>query len=354
VKGQPETRRCWLARAAAAGLGADPVARSAAATFGTDPAAPVHALLVGCSHYPQLSPWRQLPGASADVALMRRTLQARYGERLHWQALDSADASAIPTHVAMMRAMDRWAADPPSGATAWLYLAGHGTQRPQLSARRNAATTGAWPRYREPDGLDEIFLPVDCGRWHAPTGTVARSVSDDAIGERLALLRARGVTVVAMFDTCHAAGMDRSAPGSGAALPGPTRARAVPLQELGGHALPTVAHATRPLETSVAGTTFLYACRPHEVTHEGSVANGDRAPRRHGFFTWHLVQAWLELASAAGAPSQARTGLDHGYKPRRWRLRDLEHSVHRRYAVERRVNVHPQFIGTADPLGGTG
>lgn len=330
----------WSAAAAAASTSA-----ARATTPATDASAPVHALLIGCGRYIGLGPAQQLPGAEADVSLMRRSLLTTYGDRLSVQALDSADASQPPTHRAVLQALDAWSAQTPPGALAWLYLAGHGTRRPQPAAGS---------RYPEPDGQDELFLPMDSGRWQEGIGTVARSIRDDEIQQRLDHLQQRGVSVVAWFDTCHAAGMDRGLTPlqrpDGAGLPG-TRARAMDIALLGGPPAPAMsppwrrppaasAHSANrrgpapPAPRDLTRLTLLYACRKHEQAFEGWVLDGQGRRHRQGWFTWYALQAWQALR-ASGQP---------------WDLAQLQQRINRAYESQGIVASNPQLLGEVAPL----
>src|SRR5690606_34944809 len=60
-----------------------------------------------------------------------------------------------------------------------------------------------------PDGLDELFLPVDYGPVpadHDPArhGVVPGALRDDEIGARIDALRRRGADVFLIADFCHA------------------------------------------------------------------------------------------------------------------------------------------------------
>lgn len=329
-------RRCALVSLLGAALGPSPSTFAAMASD-ADPLGPVHALLVGCGRYTPFASALQLPGAEADVALMRSTLRRMYGARLQLRVLDSADTAQPPTHHAILQALDTWAETTPAGATGWLYLAGHGTQRPQ------APPGGGVGRYAEPDGQDELFLPIDCGRWQEGKGQVARSIRDDEIQQRLQRLRSRGLSVVAMFDTCHAAGMDRSA----SAVPAVgSRVRSVPVSLLGGPTMPArapsrgpSANANRALARDLDRQTLLYACRAHEQTYEADVLDATGRRHRHGIFTWHFAAAWIEL-------QRQQAG--------RWRLGQLQQILMDRYAAEQRPHMNPQLLGSATVLGGAG
>jgi len=62
------------------------------------------------------------------------------------------------------------------------------------------------------DGLDEIFLPYDVGRWNGSAGGVENAIVDDEFGTSIDALRATGAFVWVVFDACHSGTMDRGNP----------------------------------------------------------------------------------------------------------------------------------------------
>lgn len=179
--------------------------------------ADVFASLVGVSEYPSLSEPRQLLGPKADVREMRRFL-IEVGipvEHISVLADGVPESGQLPTRAAILALWRQQHARLRGGDTLLLYFAGHGAQQPQLSG------TG----YREPDGLDELFLPRDIGRWNA--NGVANAILDDEIGAHVDHLRDRGINVMAWFDMCHAGDSVRST------RSGQPKIRAVPNEELG-------------------------------------------------------------------------------------------------------------------------
>lgn len=152
-----------------------------------------YALLVGVSQYPQGVP--SLRGPRNDVQLIQRLLLERKFAAKHIQILaDGVEGAAgLPTHAAIMNALQRLARQVRSGDFVYLHFSGHGSRQP--------VTADA----TEPDGLDEIFLPHDIGRWDGGNHAVRNALVDNEMGKAINRLRERGAFVWAVFDACHSA-----------------------------------------------------------------------------------------------------------------------------------------------------
>ena len=301
------------------------------------PAAP-QALLVGVSGYPSLPEARRLRGPRNDVPLMRDALQ-RAGmppEGIVLLADGVPGSAGLPTRGAILAALAALAARAEPGDWVVVYFSGHGSQQPQPPVPPGSS------RYREPDGLDEIFLPYDIGRWDGRIGSVQGALVDDEIGVALAAIGVRGARVWAIFDTCHAGDMARAWHG---AQPGRTY-RAVPPEALGvplrhparvtgaGHLAPVAQPSGRRATAATpasAGPVLFYASHPDEPAAEeplpepnagptaggpgaaraaGASAAGSAAPLKvYGYFTWLIAQELGPLASPAGRPSTTLAAL---------------------------------------------
>ena len=167
----------------------------------TGAAAERNALLVGVSDYPNL-PGRGLQGPKNDVVVMRSVLERRgfKPDRIVTLA-DNVPQAQDPTRRNILEALDRLVAQSVKGDFVFIYFAGHGSQMP--------ADPGTPEGRAEPDGLHEIFLPRDAGKWNGQVGRVENAIVDFELTRRLDALLAKEVFVWATFDACHAATLTR-------------------------------------------------------------------------------------------------------------------------------------------------
>lgn len=285
-----------------------------------------HALLVGVSRYAVFAGderW-QLAGPANDVQLMRTLLERRgfAGPAVRVLA-DGVPGAAAPTRAAILEALDDLAARAAPGDQVVLYFAGHGAQMP---------ADPQTPQGRaENDGLHEIFLPADTGRWNPQTRRVDRAIADHEFVERLDALTGRGAFVFAVFDPCHSATSLRAVPGAA------TRWRRVEPEALGittsarvpaptPSPLPGLARASPPkVGAGAGGFVAFYAAQTSELTPEMPQPAG-RDGSVHGLFTYTLAEA---LASAPAAS-----------------YRQLAQFVFARYAAQNLSTPTPLVTGT--------
>ena len=265
-----------------------------------------HALLVAVDRPAALPQRLWLRGPDNDAALLRQVLLERGVAPEHITWLGRAPAANGPaTHAGITSAMHSLLQRLKSGDHLVLHLAGHGLQVPQ---RPDAEP--------EPDGLDEVFLTADTHTWDAAQGVLPQALYDHDIARFVSTATQQGVRVLALFDTCHAAGLQRGAPGT------PTRQRGVAAAELGvpmgatapalsrvGSASPTgwlAAVAARRQNTAVPGAPVLaLAARSHESTPEAWLPQGSAQARVHGVFSFAVAQALRAGTSDAGALRRA-------------------------------------------------
>ena len=155
-------------------------------------------LLVGVCEYPQTR--RTLQGPDHDVELMSSLLKERFQvteERLIILT-EGSDVQRLPTRSNLEAAFRSLAAQVAPGDQVLIMLAGHGTQQPDFSAD-----------HEEPDGLDEVFLPRDAGRWGDQQKAVINGITDDELREWLAAITQKGADVLFVADCCHSGTLTR-------------------------------------------------------------------------------------------------------------------------------------------------
>jgi len=296
--------------------------------------AEMRALLVGVSTYPTLEKNYQLLGPPNDVQRIRQTLEQRgfAGQRIAVLA-DGVAGAQSPTRANILRELDVLARQARSGDTIVLYFAGHGSQQP---ADRNT------PEGRqEPDGLHEIFLPIDVGRWDGQSATVRNALIDHELRAAVDRIVARGAFVWGIFDACHSASLVRSAGDAD------VRYRHVNPQDLGitekeidaatadaartrGGAAPdpgALGETADPAKPGRGQAVFFYAAQTTELTPEMRLPAGAPERQSYGLFSFMLARA-LEL----GQPMS---------------YRQLGQYILAQYGGINEARVTPQFSGTA-------
>jgi hypothetical protein len=144
-----------------------------------------HALLVGVSGYPSLPEARRLRGPANDVQLMREAL-LRGGvpsSAIRVLADGVPQSAALPTRNEILGSLQSLSLQVKQEDWVILYFSGHGSQQPQPPGPH---------AYIEPDGLDEIFLPYDIGRWDGGKMMVGNAIVDDEVGEAMDAITHRG------------------------------------------------------------------------------------------------------------------------------------------------------------------
>jgi len=276
----------------------------------------VYVALVGVSEYPNLPNSRQLLGPKSDVRELRRFLLAAGVPSTHVSVLADGlpESLQLPTRSAILDLWKQQQAHAQRGDTVLLYFAGHGAQQPQLMRSG----------FREPDGLDELFLPRDTGRWE--DAGVVNAIVDDEIGAHIDRLREDGINVIAWFDSCHAGDSVRNSRN------GTYRTRAVPAEDLGvpiglqqkaihgnsptkralGMSANTKrSHTVRPKPATNGGISergyliALYASRPHERTREEvlPIGRGDHREYR-GVFTATVLEVLRDDLVTSTSPGR--------------------------------------------------
>lgn len=276
--------------------------------------AETHALLVGVSGYPSLPEQRRLRGPANDVLLMQESLRKSgvSSDRITVLADSVPGSKALPTRKNILDALATVSRSAKPKDWVVVYFSGHGSQQPQYYAGKG---------YKEPDGLDEIFLPYDVSGWDGKIGKVTGALVDDDIGLAFAAITRRGINLWAIFDTCHAGDMSKGArlvvdsvdeapkwryvAPSELGIPSELMSRARqasakrPSQVLSG-ANSTHAKGAAKAEPKAKGGQFVafYSSQSNESSAEESLPdllaeplNKPGKKRRFGAFTWHLAQA---------------------------------------------------------------
>ncbi len=201
-----------------------------AGATGPSPAEEPHrrALLVGVSNYPKETVGDlQLAGPKNDVALMIDTV-ARLGfaDRDVTVLADALDqttsprkADGAPTRAAILASLADLTAKSRPGDFVLLYFSGHGSQQPDPDPAKRPVP--------KPDGLEEIFLPIDIGPWDDAVGSVKNALVDHELGRAVTAIRARGAEVWVVVDACHSGTMTRAG-GDGTVKQIPPRTLAIP------------------------------------------------------------------------------------------------------------------------------
>lgn len=291
----------------------------------------MRALIVGVSEYPNLPQDFQLEGPRNDATRARNVLSQRGFAPANIKVLaDGVNGAALPTRNNILAELDRLAKTASKDDFVFLYFAGHGSQQP---ADRKTAEGRA-----EPDGLYEIFLPRDVGKWSGSIGSVENALVKTEMRDAVDRILAKGAFVWGIFDSCHSATMVRGVDmGVRYRYVNPT-ALDIPQAELdavvrdapktrGG---PVAAESPIISTTShegAGGSVFFYAAQTREATPEMILPQSLDDGEYYGLFSFTVMDA-LE------------TGTPMTY-------RQMAQYVLTRYGAMNETRVTPLFSGTA-------
>ncbi|MBL8850773.1 MAG: caspase family protein [Planctomycetaceae bacterium] len=175
------------------------------------------ALLIGCTEYGSLTGRRQLQGPANDVVMLRTMLvnqfrfapehirvlanQAHISRAERAQDVVPAITCEDPTDEHIAAEFERLIGMAQPGDHIFILLSGHGSRQPDLNL--DAAND------YEPDGLDELFLPCNIGKWESEVAAVEHAITDDRIRDWMAQLVEKGAFVFLVADACHSSTVAR-------------------------------------------------------------------------------------------------------------------------------------------------
>lgn len=248
-----------------------------------------YALLVGVTDYPNLPDEEQLFGPGNDVVLLERLLGERGFEHKNIKVLaNNRGADAQPTRQAILDALHTLSEELQRDDFVYLHFSGHGSQQPETKGQLS----------HETDGLDEIFLPTDTGRWNDDGAQVENAITDNEVNHAITAMRKKGVFVWAVFDSCHSGTMTRGNPQPR------MRYRKVSPKKLG---IPAERLATasvlhrgwlgekqseqEPDDTGqIGGYVGFFASQTTETTPEINLPRGHESRRPYGLFSYTLAE----------------------------------------------------------------
>lgn len=243
------------------------------------------ALLIAVSHYPDER--MRLEGPGNDAMLLYDVLTRRGFERGNIEVLadtlapaggEAIEEAGSPTRQAILQAFDALAADAQAGDEIFVAMSGHGTQQPAKDIRG------------EPDGLDELFLPLDVGRWDTTVDAIDNAIVDDEIGQFLDRLRARGAKVWLVMDSCHSGTGTRAAKDA-ELIPRWVNPASlgVPLDEMSAAAAAGAPDASLGVR-SADGVVAFFAAQSDELAYELALPARTADAGRHGLLSYYVAQ----------------------------------------------------------------
>jgi Caspase domain len=290
-----------------------------------------YAILIGANEYQNLEERWWLKGPSNDVALVATYLTTEapvpFAPENVTVLTDGRDDVEPATLAAIRTAFADLTAQVQPGDFVYLHFSGHGTQAP-------AADPAS-----ELDGLDELFLPVDIGKWSDSVSAVENALVDDEIGAMIDALRVRGANVWAVFDSCHSGTVTRGVDAGDEEV----RTRQLDPSVLGmdPEAMEDVvtrgiedprAPAEAPFDAGAGEGSFVafFAAQTNEVTPEKNLPKGKPDRKPQGVFTYTLMETLAEYPGAT--------------------YTQIGQEVLRKYSVKNLARATPLFEGDLDTV----
>ena len=167
------------------------------------------ALLVGVADYNDDNGITDLLGPRNDVSILWRALKARGTDPADIAVLTDGlpnnenfpVAKGLAHGAKILAELDRLAETANKGDTVLFYYSGHGTRQPD-----NPAEPEDEP---EADGMDQVLLPSDVGKYDPIKMALKNAIIDDVLGRKIAAIRAKGAFVWAIVDACHSGTVTR-------------------------------------------------------------------------------------------------------------------------------------------------
>jgi hypothetical protein len=262
-----------------------------------------YALLIGANQYQNLDERWWLKGPANDVQLVATYLTTEAPVPFAAENVvvlsDNVPGSSPATLAAIRAAFATLTAEVQPGDFVYLHFSGHGTQAP------------AQDPSTEVDGLDELFLPVDIGKWSNAVGAVENALIDDEIGALIDGLRDKGADVWAVFDSCHSGTVTRGLEEEdeevrtrqlSPAVLGldPEAMEDVVSRSIGDPRDGVEAPITSPVDSAAGEGSFVafFAAQTNEVTPEKNLPKGKPDRKPQGVFTFTLMQVLAEYPGA--------------------------------------------------------
>lgn len=281
-----------------------------------------YAIIVGVTEYPQFAKDNWLEGPRNDALLVREYLTKQSPVRFEPAnvslLIEQMEGAREPTLTSILSTLDAMANKVRDGDFVYAHFSGHGFQQPAADPST------------ETDGLDEIFLPKDTGRWVDPLRGLPNALVDDKIGQKLAKIRASGAFVWLIFDACNSGTATRAAPVENVRERRITRETAgIPpevLTEAHRNETRTLLEGEKPDEVGSGGMVAFFAAQSNETTPEMPLPN--ETSETYGLFTYTL------LSKLAENP--------------RVNYRQLAEGILQHYASMNRTSTTPLFEGDLD------
>jgi hypothetical protein len=291
----------------------------------------MRALIIGVSDYPNLDKEQWLEGPRNDAARMQEVLQRRgfAANRISVLA-DGVPQAGLPTRANILNELDRLAREAGKDDFVLLYFAGHGSQQPA-----SRSTPGG---RAESDGLYEIFLPRDAGKWSGQLGRVENALIKTELRDAVDRILAKGAFVWAVFDSCHSATLVRGASDGvryryvdpvklGIPRDALNAARGSSAEQMRTFPAASATPAAHAPNVGDGGSAFFYAAQTTEETPEMQLPKGQADGKQYGLFGYMITQA-----------------LDSGVP---MTYRQMAQYVLTRYGAMNETRVTPLFSGTA-------